>query len=102
MIHPAAIVAKSARIGAGSVLCAGSVVNPGVEMGRAVIVNTCASVDHECVSVDGVHLSPGCHLAGKVSIGRGTALGTGSVARDGVRIGARSVIGAGSVIDVVP
>ena len=65
-IHPSAIVASSAQVGAGSVLCAGSIVNPEARIGRAVIVNTGASVDHECVIEDGVHLSPGVHLAGNV------------------------------------
>jgi UDP-N-acetylbacillosamine N-acetyltransferase len=97
-MHPSAIVAPSARVGAGSVLCAGSVVNPEARLGIAVIVNTCASVDHECVIGDGVHLSPGTHLAGNVTVGRGTTVGIGSVARDGIRIGEGCVIGAGAVI----
>ncbi len=97
-VHPSAIVSPSACIGAGSVLCAGSVVNPEARLGLAVIVNTCASVDHECVIGDGVHISPGAHLAGKVTIGKGTILGIGSVARDGISIGERCIIGAGAVI----
>ena len=97
-VHPSATVSTSACIGAGSVLCAGSVVNPEARLGQAVIVNTCASVDHECVIEDGVHISPGAHLAGKVTVGRGTTLGVGSVARDGISIGERCIIGAGSVI----
>jgi UDP-N-acetylbacillosamine N-acetyltransferase len=97
-MHPSAIVSPTARIGAGSVLCAGSVVNPGARLGIAVIVNTCASVDHECVIGDGVHLSPGTHLAGGVTVGRGTTVGIGSVARDGIRIGKGCIVGAGAVI----
>jgi UDP-N-acetylbacillosamine N-acetyltransferase len=96
--HPSAIVAASARIGAGSVLSAGSVVNPEAKLGRAVIVNTCASVDHECEIGDGVHVSPGAHLAGRVTVGRGTSLGIGSVTRDGIRIGEGCIVGAGAVI----
>jgi len=98
VIHPSAIVAANACIGAGSVLCAGSVVNPEATLGLAVIVNTCASVDHECVIEDGVHISPGAHLAGKVTVGRGTTLGIGSVARDGISIGGGCIIGAGAVV----
>lgn len=97
-VHPSATVSSSVGVGAGSVLCAGSVVNPEAKLGLAVIVNTCASVDHECVIGDGVHISPGAHLAGKVTVGRETTLGIGSVARDGINIGERCIIGAGSVI----
>jgi UDP-N-acetylbacillosamine N-acetyltransferase len=98
VIHPSAIVADSASIGAGSVLCAGSVVNPMVTLGRCVIVNTCASVDHECVLGEGVHVSPGVHLAGNVIVGKATAIGIGSSVRDRVSIGEACTIGAGSVV----
>jgi acetyltransferase EpsM len=47
---------------------AGAVINPGVKLGENVIVNTCASVDHECVIEDGAHICPGVHLGGKVSV----------------------------------
>lgn len=97
-IHPSATVAEDVRLGAGSVLCAGSVVNPGAQLGRLTIVNTCASVDHECEIGDAVHLSPGVHLAGRVSVGDGTAVGIGAVARDGISVGKGCIIGAGAVI----
>ena len=97
-VHPSAIVASSAHLGPGSVVCAGSVVNPEASLGLAVIVNTCASVDHECVLADGVHLSPGVHLAGRVTVGRGAVLGVGSVVRDGISVGEGCIIGAGAVV----
>jgi UDP-N-acetylbacillosamine N-acetyltransferase len=97
-VHPSAVVAQSASIGAGTVLCAGSVVNPEARLGLAVIVNTSSSIDHECEIADGVHLSPGVHLAGRVKVGRGSALGIGTLARDGISIGEQCIIGAGSVI----
>lgn len=97
-IHPSAVVAASADVGAGSVLCAGSVVNPSSTLGRAVIVNTCASINHECIIEDGVHVSPGAHLAGRVFVGRATSMGIGSVVRDGISIGKGCIIGAGAVV----
>lgn len=97
-IHPSAIVAASASIGEGSVLCAGSVVNPGAKLGVAVIVNTSASVDHECILGDAAHICPGAHLAGRVNVGECTAVGIGSAVRDNIAIGADSVIGAGAAV----
>jgi hypothetical protein len=32
-------------------------------------VNTASSVDHDSVLGDGVHVSPGAHLAGRVHVG---------------------------------
>lgn len=97
-IHPRAIVASSAAIAAGCVLAAGCVVNPGAILGRHAIVNTLASIDHDCIIGEAAHICPGCHLAGGVRVGEETMIGIGSVVRDRVRIGSRCIIGAGSAV----
>ena len=38
LIHPSAVVAKSAEIGAGSVVMAGAVINPGAQIGKGCII----------------------------------------------------------------
>ena len=97
-VHPAATVANNAHLAEGAVLCAGSVVNPCAHVGRLAIINTRASVDHDCEIGEGVHLAPGVCVAGNVRVGRATMLGVGSVVRDGIVIGEQSVIGAGAVV----
>jgi UDP-N-acetylbacillosamine N-acetyltransferase len=97
-IHPRAVVASSATIGPGCVIMAGAVVNPGASIGDNCIINTCASVDHDCKLAPGVHICPGTHLAGNVTIGEATMVGVGSAVRDRVRIGAGCVIGAGAAV----
>jgi acetyltransferase-like isoleucine patch superfamily enzyme len=69
-----------------------------------VVVNTGATVDHDCVLEDGVHISPGCHLAGAVVCSVDVFVGTGAAVIPGVRIGARAIIGAGATViaDVPP
>jgi acetyltransferase-like isoleucine patch superfamily enzyme len=54
----------------------------------------------ESVSVvrGGVHIAQGAHLAARVSVGRGSWVGIGSVVREGVHIGSDVMIGAGSVV----
>ena len=103
-IHPRAIVADDCRIGAGTVVAAGAVLNPGATCGDCVIINTSASVDHDCLIQDGVHVGPGVCLGGYVSVGRGTWIGLGAVIKDRVRIGDDSLIGAGALVlrDVPP
>ena len=98
-IHPSAIVARSASIGAGTVVVAGAIVNPGATVGRAVILNTQSSVDHQCEVGNGAHLSPGARLAGRVRIGTATWIGIGAVVLDGVVVGAHSIVGAGAVVN---
>jgi acetyltransferase EpsM len=97
-IHPRAIVASDASIGAGTVIAAGAVVNPGCSIGANVIVNTGATVDHDCTIADGVHISPGVHLGGWVNVGPATWIGIGAIVKDRITIGERGIIGAGSVV----
>ena len=63
-VHPSAQVARDVILGAGSVVMAGAVVNPGSEVGEFCIVNTRASLDHECVMGDYSSLGPGRWSAG--------------------------------------
>jgi sugar O-acyltransferase (sialic acid O-acetyltransferase NeuD family) len=103
-IHPRAFVDPSASIGPGTVVLAGAIVQAGARIGRHVIVNTGATVDHDCVLGDYVHVGPGVHLAGGVVVEEGALVGIGGVATPGVRIGAWSTVGAGAALvrDVEP
>jgi len=96
--HPMSWVSPSARVGPGSVLVAGSVVNADATLGRGCIVNTGATVDHDCSIGDGAHISPGAHVGGNAVIGARTWIGIGAVIRHGVKIGTDVVIGAGAAV----
>ena len=63
-----------------------------------MIVNTNATVDHDCVLSDGVHVAPGAVLAGAVSVGCGSLIGIGARVLPGVEIGERATVGAGAVV----
>jgi sugar O-acyltransferase (sialic acid O-acetyltransferase NeuD family) len=97
-IHPSALLGSRVRIGAGSVLVAGVVVNVDAVIGDNVIVNTSASVDHDCRIEAHVHLSPGVRLAGRVTVGEFTHIGIGAVVLPNLTIGKHCIVGAGSVV----
>ena len=97
-VHARATVAADVRIGGGTVVMAGAVLNPNATLGESVIVNTCASVDHDCVLGNAVHLSPGAHLAGAVRLGDESWIGLGAVVLEGRSVGARTTVGAGAVV----
>lgn len=97
-IHPSAFIHPSAKIGTGNMIFAGTVIQPDTQLGNHCIINTAASIDHDCIIEDYVHIAPGCHLAGSVSINEGTFLGIGSNVIPGVTIGKWSICGAGSAI----
>jgi len=98
VIHSRAYVHSSVTLGPGTVIFAGAVIQPCARLGSHVIVNTGATVDHDCVVEDFVHLAPGVHLAGSVVVEEGVFLGTGSVVTPGVRVGSWAVVGAGGVV----
>ena len=104
VVHPTAFVAKSARLGRGAQILAQSAVCVDVAMGEGCIVNTAASVDHECILGDGVHICPGARLAGCVVVEDFATVGTGAIILPRRRIGAGAHVGAGAVVtkDVPP
>ena len=98
IIHPQASISKDLKIGGGSFVARNVAINPFVEIGENVILNTSCSIDHECTIEDNVHIAPGAVLAGNVKVGKGAFIGANSVVKEGVKIGEGAVIGAGSVI----
>jgi sugar O-acyltransferase (sialic acid O-acetyltransferase NeuD family) len=97
-IHPNTNISKSAKILNGSVIMGGVSINVSTQIGFHCILNTNASIDHDCFLEDFVHISPNAALAGNVFIGEGTHVGIGASIIQGVKIGKWVTIGAGTVI----
>jgi sugar O-acyltransferase (sialic acid O-acetyltransferase NeuD family) len=96
--HPTAWIADNATIGIGCQILAGAIVAPEARLGQQVIINTRASVDHECVLEDGVELAPGATLCGLVHAGVNAWICAGATVLPRVKIGADAVVGAGAVV----
>ncbi|MEN3185335.1 MAG: acetyltransferase [Atribacterota bacterium] len=103
-VHPHSFVSQDVRIGKGTVVFAGTVIQPGTAVGDHVIINTGVTVDHDCTVGDFVHLAPGVHLAGSVVVEEGSFLGIGSVVIPEKSVGCWATVGAGAVVirDVPP
>jgi len=95
--HPNATVHPSVSLGPGSVVFAGVVIQPDATIGAHSIINTAASVDHDCIVGDFVHIAPGVHLCGGVTLDDGVLLGVGVSVAPNVEIGPWSTAGAGAV-----
>lgn len=104
VVHQRAFVAEDATVGDGCQILAMGAVCAGAKLGEAVIINTKASVDHDCVIADGVHIAPGATLAGEVVVDKFAFVGTGAIVLPRLRIGENAIVGAGAVVtrDVAP
>ena len=98
IVHPTAVIELGSSIEAGSFIAANAVVGARAQIGKACIINTAASVDHDCQLANFVHICPGVRLAGNVKVGELTTIGTGAVVIPGVKIGKNCMIGAGTVV----
>lgn len=97
-IHPSAVISPRARIGAGTVVMQGAIVQSCATIGRHCIINTGASVGHDVKLADFVHVAPRAVLTGNVEAGECAWIGAGAVIRQGIKIGANSIIGVGAVV----
>jgi UDP-perosamine 4-acetyltransferase len=98
VIHHSSVIAGDVKLGEGVQVMAGAVVQCGCKIGDNTIVNTCASMDHDCQIGSHVHLSPGVILSGNVFIEELGHIGTGAKIIQSVQVGARSFVKAGTVV----
>ena len=95
--HPSAVVSPSAKIGEGTIIMAGAIVAAQAVVGRHCILNHGSTTDHHCHLGDFVHIAPGAHLCGNVTVEDGALIGVGAVAVPGACIRAWTLVEAGSV-----
>jgi acetyltransferase EpsM len=98
VVHAAAYVSPSARLGAGTLVKAGAVVDTGARVGDLCIIDNGATVAHDCVIADACHLAPGVVMGGGCRIGERTLLGVGTSVSSRVAIGAGVIAAPGAVI----
>ena len=98
LVHPTAVVCNTASLGYGTQVLAQAAVAAEARLGPACIVNHHATVDHECILGEGVHVAPGAILCGCITVGDNVLIGAGAVVLPRLLIGTDAVIGAGAVV----
>ena len=98
LIHPSAIIADDVILEEGAQIMAGSIIQPCSRIGANTIVNTSASIDHDCKVGAHCHIAPGVVLSGGVQIGRGCHIGTSASVIQGISIGTGALVAAGAVV----
>lgn len=98
IISPDSLVNEDVQIAEGTVVCDGAVINSGSRIGKGVIINTKASVDHDCNLADFAHVGPGAIICGGVVIGKNSIIGAGATVIQSKKIGRNCLVGAGAVV----
>ena len=93
-----AYVSQHARIGEGSIIMHGVIINANALIGNNCIINNHALIEHDVVIGDHCHISTGAKINGGVSIENETFIGSGVVTKQAIAIGKNCVIGAGVVL----
>lgn len=103
IISDHAIIAPSAEIGEGAVVCDFAVVNNAAVVGRHFLANVYAQLSHDALIGDYVTFAPRTTCCGWVEIGDDVSVGAAAVIRNGtperrLQIGHGATIGMGSVV----
>ena len=97
-IHPSAIIGKNVSFGCGVLAMAGTIFNPGSQIGNFTFFATGAQIEHDCKILDYASVSAGTILGGFVILGQFSALTLGVVVLDRITIGENTVVGSGSLV----
>lgn len=98
IIAPTAHVSRHAKIGEGTIILHGVMINASASIGKGCIINTLANIGHDVTVGDYCHVSTGVMISGDCIVGGSTFLGSQSVMCNAISIPANSVFAAGSVI----
>ena len=98
IVHPSAMVSKTARIGQGSVIQRGVNVSSNTCIGRFCKLNTNANVMHDNHVGDFSTIAPNAVLLGYVDLEESAYIGANSTVLSNHTIGNGSIVGAGAVV----
>ena len=96
LVHPTAIVAASARIGTGAILCPYSIASDACRVGRFVIMNYHTSLGHDASAGDFAVLSPYATLGGNAHVADDVFLGLHAAVAPSRSLGQRTKVAANS------
>ncbi len=97
-IHPFGYVSNTATINAGTVVCPGVVIGRDAKIGEHAILNSNSVVEHNCFVDTFAHIAPSVAMGGNCIIGKRAFLGLSACVIHGTKIGDDVVIGADSFV----
>ncbi|GAB2957897.1 acetyltransferase [Hymenobacter coalescens] len=99
LVHPSVTLRpyQFVQLGAGCIVCQACIFTCDIRLGRHVLVNLGCTVGHDAVLEDFCSLMPHANVGGEAYLEREVYLGTNATVINQVRVGARSIVGAGAV-----
>lgn len=98
MVHPTALLARTARLGAGVLICPFALVSADSLVGDFVTINSYSSIGHDAIIGSGSTLSCHVDITGRVSVGEGVFFGSGARVLPQLHVGDNAKVGAGAVV----
>lgn len=98
IVHPSAYVGQNVKMGVGCIICPRVTITNDIDIGNHVIVNINSSLNHDGSYGDWTTVSPGCHIAGRCTIGTKVFLGVGTTIIPDIRLGDGVFVAAGAVV----
>jgi sugar O-acyltransferase (sialic acid O-acetyltransferase NeuD family) len=98
IVAPTAYVSRHAKVGAGSIVMHGAIINAGVMIGDNCIINSHALIEHDTTVESHCHISTGAILNGGVRVGACSFIGSGCVVKEGTSIGKDCLLGMGVIV----
>ena len=95
---PNAYLAKSARVGEGSIIMHHALVNADAVIGRNCIINSKSLIEHDAIVEDHCHISTAAIINGGVKVGKESFIGSNAVTKQYISIPDNSFIRANSLV----
>lgn len=97
-IHPSAQIGKDVQLGSGIAIMPGAIINSSCIVEDFAIINTRASLDHDCKMAAYSSLGPNAVTGGNVQIGEFSIIGISATIINDIQIGKHVLVGAGAVL----
>jgi sugar O-acyltransferase (sialic acid O-acetyltransferase NeuD family) len=98
--HKSSYVANNVTLQEGAQIMAGSIIQPHTFIGENTVVNSSATIDHDCHIGKNVHIAPSVTICGGVTIGDNSFIGAGATILNNVTLDPKAFIKAGSLVSV--
>ncbi|WP_061249363.1 acetyltransferase [Leptospira alstonii] len=98
VIHPSSLLLNECILGKNVIIHAKCIIGYRAEIDDGVIINIGTQIDHHCKIKKFVTIDPGVTLAGNVLVEEFCTIHTRAVIINRIRIGQKSILGAGTVV----